>query len=129
MPIFINVLGCMFLIKKKQFCFGLHRSPEAKKRKLPVDNVTNGPSAKKAKASAESSSSEESSSEEDEAPAKPAKAAPAGNVKKVSNCILIHLMYETQRLIIQQSDSWCLCFIRQGGTTCKSSCQSCIQQQ
>lgn len=57
------------------------RSPEAKKRKAPADKAaTNGPSAKKAKPSAESSSSEESSSEDDEAVAKSTKAAPAGNI-------------------------------------------------
>lgn len=55
----------------------LFRSPEAQKRKAPSDKPeSNGPSAKKAKPSAESSSSEESSSEDDEAAGK---AAPAGN--------------------------------------------------
>lgn len=61
---------------------GLPRSPEAKKRKATPNKAeaANGPSAKKAKTSAESSSSEESSSEDEEAAAKPAKAAPAGNI-------------------------------------------------
>lgn len=56
----------------------VHRSPEAKKRKVPASQAeaTNGPSAKKAKTSKESSSSEESSSEDE----KPTKAAPAGNI-------------------------------------------------
>lgn len=55
----------------------LPRSPESKKRKAPT---VNGPSAKKAKPSAESSSSEESSSEDEEAAAKPSKAASAGKI-------------------------------------------------
>lgn len=60
----------------------LLRSPEAKKRKATSNTAeaTNGPSAKKAKASPESSSSEESSSDEEEAAAKPTKAAPAGRI-------------------------------------------------
>lgn len=56
---------------------GLPRSPDAKKRKAPPSKgkAASGPSAKKAKTSAESSSSED-----EEAVAKPTKAAPAGNV-------------------------------------------------
>lgn len=59
----------------------LPRSPEAKKRKAPIQNeTTNGPSAKKAKPSAESSSSEESSSDDEKEVGKAPKSTPAGSV-------------------------------------------------
>lgn len=54
------------------------RSQDSKKRKAPT---VNGPSAKKAKPSAESSSSDDSSSEEEEAAKAKSKAAPAGKHK------------------------------------------------
>lgn len=53
----------------------LPRSPESKKRKAPT---VNGPSAKKAKPSAEGSSSDDSSSEDEEAATAQSKAVPAG---------------------------------------------------
>lgn len=59
----------------------LPRSPEARKRKAsPIQNeTTNGPSAKKAKPSAESSSEESSSGDEKEVGKAP-KSTPAGSV-------------------------------------------------
>lgn len=60
----------------------LTRSPDAKKRKAPPiqNETTQGPSAKKAKPSAESSSSEESSSDDKKKVGKAAKSTPAGSV-------------------------------------------------
>lgn len=60
----------------------LPRSPEARKRKAPPiqNESTNGPSAKKAKPSAESSSSEESSSEDEKEVGKAPRSTPAGRV-------------------------------------------------
>lgn len=60
----------------------LPRSPEAKKRKAPPiqNESTNGPSAKKAKPSAESSSSEETSSDDEKEHGKAPKPTLAGSV-------------------------------------------------
>lgn len=60
----------------------LPRSPEAKKRKAPPiqDETRNGPSAKKAKPSADSSSSDESSGDDEKEVGKAPKSTPAGSV-------------------------------------------------